>query len=196
MHAKKSELADIPSVSELEQQLERERYRLNYLRTMQHTIFTLITVAALAVLMAVFLFPVLRIYGTSMTPTLNGGDIVIAAANSELERGDIIAFYYNNKVLVKRVIAVAGEWVDIDENGTVYVNDAPLDEPYLTETALGDCNIELPYQVPEGKFFVMGDHRSVSQDSRNASIGCVSEEMLVGVLKICVWPLSEFGVIH
>lgn len=186
----------IPPVQELEQELKRERYRVNYLKTLRSTIYTLITVAAVSVLVAVLFLPVLQIYGTSMTPTLSSGDIVVSVANPKLERGEIVAFYYNNKILVKRVIAVAGEWVDIDEDGTVYVNSEPLDEPYLTEKAFGDCNIDLPYQVPEGKIFVMGDHRSVSVDSRNTSVGCVAEEEIVGELIFRAWPFTEIGAIH
>ena len=103
------------------------------------------------------------------------------------------AFYYNNKILVKRVIAQERDWVDISEDGTVYVNNVLLDEPYISEKALGDCNIDLPYQVPESRVFVMGDHRSVSVDSRNTAVGCVAEEQIVGKIVFCVWPRSEFG---
>jgi signal peptidase I len=180
-------------VPELEQALRRERQRASRLAATGRAVCALATVAAVSVLVAVLLLPVLRIYGASMTPTLTSGDIVVSVANSKPERGSIVSFYYNNKVLVKRVIAVAGDWVDIGEDGTVYVNSEPLEEPYLSEKALGDCTITLPCQVPEGKIFVLGDHRSVSQDSRSASIGCVSEEMLVGTLVFRVWPLSGFG---
>lgn len=128
-----------------------------------------------------------------MAPTLQGGDIVLSVKTDQFKSGDIVAFYYNNKILVKRVIASAGEWVDIDEEGNVYVNQTLLEEPYLSGRALGDCNIELPYQVPDGKLFLMGDHRSVSVDSRNTAIGCVSEEQIVGELKLRIWPLKYMG---
>ena len=131
-----------------------------------------------------------------MTPTLWAGNIVISLQGAEFQEGDIVAFYYNNKILVKRVIARAGDWVDIREDGTVFVNEKELEEPYLTEKALGECNIKLPYQVPDKKFFLMGDHRSVSVDSRSTSIGCVSEEQIVGKLVFCVWPLEQFGAIQ
>ena len=158
-------------------------------------VYTLITVAAVAVLVATLVLPVLQIYGTSMTPTLSDGDIVVSVSGSEFEAQDIIAFYYNNKILVKRVIATAGQWVDIDEEGNVSVNGTPLDEPYVFEKALGECDIDLPYQVPEGRVFVMGDHRSVSVDSRSTSVGCVAQEQIVGKLVFCVWPFTNFGQI-
>ena len=151
--------------------------------------------AAVAVIIAVFIMPVLQISGTSMTDTLDDGDIVLAISTKKFETGDVIAFYYNNNILIKRVIAKAGDWVDIDQNGEVYVNGQHLDEPYVTDKAFGDCNIKLPYQVPEGRFFIMGDHRETSVDSRNKSIGCVSEEMMVGRLLFRVWPLNEIKVV-
>ena len=153
----------------------------------------LITVAATAVLVAVLLLPVFQIYGQSMTPTLNDGDIVLSVKSGNVESQDIIAFYYNNKILVKRVIAGAGQWVDIDEEGNVSVDGVLLDEPYLMGKAKGECDIELPYQVPEGKVFVMGDHRSVSVDSRSLAVGCVSEEQIAGKLMMRVWPLKNIG---
>ncbi|MBR2683150.1 MAG: signal peptidase I [Atopobiaceae bacterium] len=137
--------------------------------------------------------PVLQIQGTSMTDTLQDQDIVVALRGSNYKTGDVIAFYYNNNILIKRVIATTGQWVDISEDGTVYVDNVPLDEPYITEKAFGDCNIALPYQVPDGKIFVMGDHRSTSLDSRNTALGCVSDDMVVGRLLIRLWPLSGFG---
>ena len=157
------------------------------------TVYALITVAAVAVLVAVLFLPVLQIYGTSMSPTLKEGNIVLSVKGGGFKTGEVCAFYYNNKILVKRVIAQERDWVDISEDGTVYVNNVLLDEPYISEKALGDCNIDLPYQVPESRVFVMGDHRSVSVDSRNTAVGCVAEEQIVGKIVFCVWPLSEFG---
>ena len=184
---------DLPSTEELEQELHRVRYRKNYASVLRSTVYTLITVSAIAVLVAVLLLPVLRIYGTSMSPALTEGDIVISLKGSSFKTGDVIAFYYNNKVLVKRVIANTGDWVDIDKEGNVYVNNVLIEEPYLTERAFGECNIDLPYQVPESRIFVMGDNRSVSVDSRNTAVGCVAEEQIVGKIVFCVWPFSHFG---
>lgn len=184
-----------PTVEQLEKELNRENYRKRYNRVLRNTIYTLITVAAIAVLVATLFLPVLRIYGSSMTPTLSDGDIVVSVKGGEYSRGDVVAFWFNNKILVKRVVALPGEWVDIAEDGTVSVNGRPLEEPYLTEKALGECDLELPYQVPDGRLFVMGDHRSTSQDSRSSAVGCVSEEMLVGRLVFRVWPLEGFGTI-
>ncbi len=186
---------DLPSTQQLETELKRVLYRRNYRGVLRSTIYTLITVSALAVLVAVLLLPVLRIYGSSMNPTLNEKDIVISLKGSSFQTGDIVAFYYNNKILVKRVIANPGDWVDIDKDGVVYVNNRALDEPYVQDLALGDCNIKLPYQVPESKIFVMGDNRATSIDSRHTSVGCVAEEQLVGKIVFCVWPLDRFGSI-
>lgn len=186
---------EIPEINELESELKRVRYRRRYFRALCSTVYALIIVAAIAVLVATLWLPVLRIYGTSMAPTLSSGNIVLSVKGDDFQPGDVIAFYYNNKILVKRVIAGPGDWVDIDENGTVYVNNQELQEPYLEEKALGDCNIQLPYQVPENRIFVMGDHRSVSVDSRNTSVGCVAEEEIVGKIILRIWPLNEFGKI-
>lgn len=185
-----------PTVDQLEKELKREHYRRNYNRVLRSTLFTLISVAAVAILIAMLLMPVLQIYGSSMSPCLEDGDIVVTLKRSTFERGDVISFYYNNKILVKRVIAFPGDWVNLDAQGTVFVNDQPIDEPYLVDKAFGDVNIELPYQVPDGKLFVMGDHRSTSADSRNTAIGCVAEEQIVGRMLLRVWPLKEIGWIH
>ena len=162
---------------------------------MRSTVYILIVVAAVAVLVATLLMPVLQIYGTSMAPTLDEGDIVISVKNPSFEPGDLMVFYVGNKILVKRYIAGPGQWVNIDEDGNVYVDGKPLDEPYIQDKALGDCNIELPYQVPENKIFCMGDHRETSVDSRNTAVGCISEEQLVGRIVFRVWPMKKFGTV-
>lgn len=186
----------LPTVQQLEAELKREKYRGRYWKMLRGTLAVLVVVAATAVLISNLLLPILRIYGSSMTPTLVNGNIVAAVRNGTYQRGDIIAFYYNNKILVKRVIGMPGEWVDMDESGNVTIDGEPLEEPYLTEKALGECDIELPYQVPEGRYFVMGDHRSVSSDSRSSQVGCVSEEQIVGKLLFRLWPFDEFGPIE
>lgn len=191
MEAKKYEI----SLELLEAELQKEQYKRRYGRVLRSTVFSLLVVAAAAVLIAVLLLPVLQINGTSMTDTLQDQDIVVAVSSSKYKTGDVIAFYYNNNILVKRVIASAGDWVDIDKDGGVYVNDQLLDEPYIMEKALGDCNIDLPYQVPDGRCFVMGDHRATSIDSRNTAVGCVSNDMVIGKILIRVWPLEGFGIV-
>ena len=191
---KKEQKLEIPSIAQLEVELNREKYRWRFRRVLRSTIYALITVAAAAVLVATLWMPVLQIGGNSMAPTLTDGEIVVSWKGSGFETGDIIAFYHDNKILVKRVIAGPGDWVDIDESGTVYVNEEELYEPYLVEKALGDCNIELPYQVPEGRCFVMGDHRSTSIDSRNKAVGCISNDMVIGKIIFRVWPFSALGI--
>ena len=184
-----------PTVEELEGELRRVRYRSRYQTVLKSTVYALITVAAVAVLVATLWLPVLRTYGSSMTPTLYDGEIIFSVKTSRLEVGDIVAFYYNNKILVKRVIAEPGDWVDIDEDGTVYVNEKELVEPYVSEKAFGETNIELPYQVPDGKVFVMGDHRATSVDSRNTAVGCITEEQLIGKILFRIWPLKHAGFV-
>lgn len=185
-----------PSCEEVEQELRRVRHRRKYSMTLSSTMHYMLLAAALAVLTATLWLPVLRIYGSSMSPTLNKDELVISVKNADFQTGDVCAFYYNNRLLVKRVIANPGDWVNIDEDGNVYVNGELLEEPYVTEKALGQCNLELPYQVPDERYFVMGDDRAVSLDSRNTAIGCVSEEQILGKIVFRIWPLNEIGIVQ
>ena len=182
-----------PGADRLRKELDRVQYNRRYSSVIRSTVYALLTVAAVAVLVATLLLPVLRIYGSSMTPSLSEGDVVVSVKGMNFSRGDVVSFYYNNKILVKRVIAFQGEWVNIDDQGNVYVGGTLLDEPYLTEKALGECDIQLPYQVPDGRIFVLGDHRSTSVDSRSTTVGCVFEEQIVGKIVYRVWPFSSFG---
>ena len=189
----RKEPVDYPSVEQLTAELKRVKYRSRYRAVLRSTLYMLIVVAAVAVLVATIWMPVLQIYGGSMTPTLNEGDIVVSIKGSDFQPGDLVAFYLGNKILVKRCIAGPGQWVDIDEDGNVSVDGKLLEEPYLTEKSLGGSNIELPYQVPDNRYFCMGDHRSTSVDSRHKEIGCVSEEQIVGKIVFRVFPFGGFG---
>lgn len=183
----------MPEISEIERELHRVRYRSRYLLFLRSTVYTLTVVAAVAVLIATVCMPVLQIYGSSMSPALEEDDIVVAIKNSNFEQGDLVAFYIGNKLLVKRTVAMPGLWVDIDEEGNVYVDGKLLDEPYLTSKSLGDCDIELPYQVPENRYFVMGDNRTTSVDSRRSDIGCIAKEQIVGKIVYRVWPADKIN---
>lgn len=195
MKAKKDKGVRLPNLEEAQAAYKREFFRVNFINVLRSTIFILTVVSAISVLVAVLFLPVLRIYGKSMKGTLEGGDLVVSVKSNSFKSGDVIAFYYNNNILVKRVIASSGEWVDIDKEGVIYVNQSPLEEPYLKEKAFGPTNIELPYQVPEGRIFVVGDNRESSIDSRNKTIGSISEEQIVGKLVFRVWPFSKMGIV-
>lgn len=194
--SKTNKQVTLPETIAIEQVYRKARYRKSFWETVRSTVFMLIVVAAFAVLVVVLFLPILRIYGKSMKGTLNSGDIVVSVKDSSFDTGDVVAFYYNNNILVKRVIAESGDWVDIDDKGNVYVNEKKLKEPYLTKKAYGNTNITFPYQVPEDRIFVMGDNREVSIDSRNTSIGTVSDEQIVGRLVFKIWPLSEISKIE
>lgn len=185
-----------PSIDQVETELDRAKHQKRFAQVLRSTIYALIVVAAAAVLVAVLVMPVLQIYGSSMNPTLTEGDVVVSVKGTDFDQGDLICFYYGNKLLVKRYIAGPGQWVDFDEDGNVFVDGILLEEPYLAEKDLGECDIELPYQVPDGRIFVLGDHRSTSVDSRNTEVGCVSDEQIVGKIVFRVWPISGFGIMQ
>lgn len=189
---------ELPTLEEVEAELARTESQLHHHDRNRTLTIALATAFAAAVLLSLFVFPLYRIYGESMAPTLEEGDIVLATRPGSYSTGDLVAFSFNNKILTKRIIAGPGDWVDIDDNGTVYVNGQELQEPYLSDGAkgLGQCDISLPYQVPESKYFVMGDRRLVSVDSRLQQVGCIPTEQIVGKLVLRIWPLPTFGFLQ
>ena len=184
---------ELPQLDVLKKELKREVYKRRFRRLLRSTLHALIVVAAIAALVATLILPVLQIAGTSMAPTLNDGEIVLLVKTDRLETGDLCAFYYSNKILIKRVIGTPGDLLWIQPDGTVFLNGAPLEEPYLTKKALGECDVEFPYQVPENAFFTMGDQRETSIDSRSSVIGCVAADNLIGKILCKIWPLSAFA---
>ena len=184
---------DLPTAEQLNSEVRRIHYKKSYIKTLYTTITSLIVVVAIAVLIVTLLLPVLRVTGTSMAPTLLNNELLICNKRGNFESGDVVAFYFNNKVLLKRIIGTAGDVIDIKEDGTVYVNGEELDEPYINEKAFGECDIKLPYQVPDNRIFVMGDHRSVSIDSRSTSVGCIADEYVIGKVVLRVWPFEVIG---
>ena len=192
---KRLEKTPYPTLDQMETEIARRKYRKRFSSALRGTVYSLAVVAAIAVLVATLWMPVLRITGTSMEPTLADGQFAAAIKTTQLNPGELCVFYFNNKLLVKRVIACAGSWVDMDLSGNVYVDGILLEEPYLTEKSLGECTIELPFQVPDGKLFVMGDDRAVSLDSRTTVVGCISREQILGRVVFRLWQLDVAGVI-
>lgn len=185
----------LPSIEQINIEMKRVRRRKAYIKALMGTLRVLIVVAAIAVLIATMVLPVLQISGDSMTPTFSDGDIIVLLKSGNLKLGDLCSFAWNNRTLVKRVIGVPGDWIEIDADGTVYVNNEAIDEPYVSDKGLGECDIEFPYQVPDGCYFVLGDHRATAIDSRSTLIGSVNEEQIIGKVLFRVWPLKKFGVI-
>lgn len=181
------------TVRQIEGELKRLRRKQNSRRIFRQTVFSLLVVAAVAVLAAMLFFPIFRVTGSSMEPTLNAKEIVVCLKSSRFQSGDLVAFYYNNKVLLKRVIGTAGDTIEIDDSGNVFVNGSQLDEPYITKKKLGQCDIDFPYQVPDNRIFVMGDNRETSVDSRTTAVGCIADEYVIGKVFLRVWPLERLG---
>lgn len=186
----------IPDTETIRDAYDKVSYMDRLRKSIISTTNILIVVAALAILSAMLFLPVLRIYGESMNATLKSGELVVSIKGAKFKTGDIVAFYYNNNILVKRVMANSGDWVDIDLDGNVYVNQQLVDEPYLTEKAFGEPDIDFPYQVPDERVFVLGDNRSVSVDSRHRAVGCVTSEQIVGKIVFRIWPLTRIGPVH
>ena len=181
----------IPSLDQIESERKRYRWKKAYLKALRGTISVLTYMAAVAALIATLVLPVLQIEGTSMEPTLVSGDIVLLTKTTDFGRGDICGFSWNNKILVKRVIGIPGDWIEMDTDGTIYLNGEKLEEPYAQQIAFGECDLEFPFQVPQEQYFVLGDMRESSIDSRNTLVGCVDNEQIIGKICIRIWPLKD-----
>ncbi len=187
---KKEKKITLPTEEVIKAEIKRETYKRRYKRVLRSTVYSLIIVAAIAVLIATLVLPVVQITGISMETTLHEGDIIVLMKTNRLQRGDLCAFSYSNKILIKRVIGVPGDYIDIDGDGNVYVNGVLIDEPYVTNKSLGDSDLEYPYQVPESQYFMMGDQRDTSVDSRNTVIGCITTDQMLGKILFKIWPLD------
>ena len=190
LHRKKKEVS-LPTKKQVETERKRYRRQKAYNKALRGTVYVLTIVAAVAVLIATLVLPVLQIEGTSMEPTLHNGDIVLLMKTTRFKRGDLCGFTWNNKLLIKRVIGVPGDWIEIDTDGTVYLNGEKLDEPYVEQKAFGECDLEFPFQVPQEQYFVIGDMRESSIDSRNSLIGCIPKDQIVGKVFFRVWPFKS-----
>ncbi len=189
-------MSKLPSVDEIEFELNRVNSKHVFHKTMRNTIAVVIVIISISIIVSLLFVPVFKIYGTSMTPLLSPGEYVVGLKKQEFKRGDIVSFYYNNKLLIKRVIGLPGDWISIDEEGNVFINDEYYEENYLDEKSLGNCDISFPIQVPENKYFLMGDHRLTSIDSRHKSVGFVSKEQMVAILLYRIYPLEKIGSIE
>ena len=189
IHRKKKEVS-LPTKSQVETERKRYRRKKAYNKALRGTVYVLTIVAAGAVLIATLVLPVLQIEGTSMEPTLSNGDIVLLTKTTRFDRGDLCGFTWNNKLLIKRVIGLPGDWIEIDTDGTIYLNGEKLEEPYVERKALGECDLEFPFQVPQEQYFVVGDMRESSIDSRNTVIGCIPKDQIVGKVFFRIWPFK------
>lgn len=193
---KKKKTVELPTIEELEAEISRKKHQENQHHLLRNALYALIVVAAITSLVSVLWIHVLKTYGNSMSPTIEDGELVVVLHGSTAQPGDVIAFSYNNKKFIKRVIALGGSVVDVDEDGTVSVDGTPLEEPYLTEKSFGNGDVEFPFTVPDGQYFVLGDNRITSADSRNSILGCVAPEDMMGRVLFRVWPLSGFGPVR
>lgn len=192
---RKFDYTNFPSSEQIETAILKTKYSQKYKKVLKSTLSSLIVVAAVAVLIATLMLPVLQIQGSSMEPTLNDEEIVVLIKTSKLKRGQLCCFSYQNKLLIKRIIGVPGDSITINEEGFVYVNDVLLDEPYILDRALGECDIDFPVHVSENQYFILGDHRSTSIDSRSSAVGLVNSEQIVGKIFFRIWPFESMGSI-
>ena len=195
MARKPKDVQALPELNEIESEMSQVRSKGRFRQSLKGTFGALVVVVAIAVIIAFILLPVLKITnGHNMEPGFQTGDIILLQKTSKAEKGDVCAFYFNNKLLLRRVIAGEGDKVEIDEQGYVKVNGEFLEEDgYISEHALGQCDIDFPFHVPAGQYFVMGDNRDFAFDSRATNFGCVSQEEIYGKPMARIYPFDRFA---
>ncbi len=164
--------------------------------------FKYIIVIVVVLVLAIYVVSLQQVVGPSMSDTLNNNDIVlldkISYRFTDIKRGDVVSLYYaDTKYLIKRVIGLPGEYVEFQDN-KLYIDNKYMDEDYVEDVITDDFSLsELGYdEIPEDMYLVLGDNREDSLDSRDASVGLIPKEDIIGKVRIRIWPLNKIGIIR